>query len=101
MTAAKCSRAGLTSSPYRQKELHLNPEPGDPGVRELSVRARQVLQLLAEDKSMKRGSRGPRHSPRTVEFHKYRVMELLGVKTNAPLVQYAIKHGLHCPLNQS
>jgi DNA-binding CsgD family transcriptional regulator len=36
-------------------------------------------------------------SPRTVEFHKYRVMEVLGVKTNAELVQYAVKHGLITP----
>jgi DNA-binding CsgD family transcriptional regulator len=36
-------------------------------------------------------------SPRTVEFHKYRIMELLGLKTGAELVQYAIKHGLIAP----
>jgi len=33
-------------------------------------------------------------SPRTVEFHKYRIMDLLGVKTNAELVQQAIRLGL-------
>jgi DNA-binding CsgD family transcriptional regulator len=33
-------------------------------------------------------------SPRTVEFHKYRIMELLGVKTSAELVHHAIKAGL-------
>jgi DNA-binding CsgD family transcriptional regulator len=36
-------------------------------------------------------------SPRTVEFHKYRIMELLGVKTNAELVQQAIKLGVITP----
>ena len=36
-------------------------------------------------------------SPRTVEFHKYRIMELLHVKTNAELVQQAIKLGLIAP----
>jgi DNA-binding NarL/FixJ family response regulator len=75
----------------------LNQEPGDAGLRELSAREREVLQLLAEGKSMKEVAAVLDISPRTVEFHKYRVMELLGVKTNAELVQYAIKHGLITP----
>jgi DNA-binding CsgD family transcriptional regulator len=32
--------------------------------------------------------------PGTVAFHKYRIMETLGLKTNAELLQYAIKHHL-------
>jgi len=75
----------------------INQEPGDAGLRELSPREREVLQLLAEGKSMKEVAAVLDISPRTVEFHKYRVMELLGVKTNAELVQYAIKHGLIAP----
>ncbi len=75
----------------------INPAPGDPGLRELSAREREVLQLLAEGKSMKEVAAVLDISPRTVEFHKYRVMELLGVRTNAELVQYAIKHGLIAP----
>jgi DNA-binding NarL/FixJ family response regulator len=75
----------------------LNQEPGDTGLRELSAREREVLQLLAEGKSMKEVASVLDISPRTVEFHKYRVMELLGAKTNAELVQYAIRHGLIAP----
>jgi DNA-binding NarL/FixJ family response regulator len=75
----------------------LNQEPGDSGSRELSAREREVLQLLAEGKSMKEVAAVLDISPRTVEFHKYRVMELLGVKTNAELVQYAIRQGLIAP----
>jgi DNA-binding NarL/FixJ family response regulator len=75
----------------------LKPEAGGPGLRELSPREREVLQLLAEGKSMKEVAAVLDISPRTVEFHKYRVMELLGVKTNAELVQHAIKHGLIAP----
>lgn len=67
------------------------------GARDLSSREREVLQLLAEGKSMKEVAALLDISPRTVEFHKYRIMELLGVKTNAELVQYAIKHGLITP----
>lgn len=70
---------------------------GDTGGRELSSREREVLQLLAEGKSMKEVAALLEISPRTVEFHKYRIMGLLGVKTNAELVQYAIKWGLIVP----
>ena len=65
--------------------------------RELSPREREVLQLLAEGKSMKEVAGVLDISPRTVEFHKYRMMELLGVRTNAELVQYAVRHGLIAP----
>ncbi len=71
--------------------------PHDVAVRELSGREREVLQLLAEGKSMKEVAALLDISPRTVEFHKYRIMELLGVKTNAELVQQAIKLGLIAP----
>jgi DNA-binding NarL/FixJ family response regulator len=74
-----------------------NASPSDPGARDLSTREREVLQLLAEGKSMKEVAAVLEISPRTVEFHKYRIMGLLGVKTNAELVQYAIKRGLIVP----
>ena len=66
-------------------------------LRELSPREREVLQLLAEGKSMKEVAALLDISPRTVEFHKYRIMELLRVRTNAELVQQAIKLGLIAP----
>ena len=66
-------------------------------LRELSSREREVLQLLAEGKSMKEVAAVLDISPRTVEFHKYRIMELLGIHTNAELVQQAIKLGLVAP----
>jgi DNA-binding NarL/FixJ family response regulator len=74
--------------------LAAGPEAGS---RELSGREREVLQLLAEGKSMKEVAAVLDISPRTVEFHKYRIMDLIGVRTNAELVQYAIKHGLIAP----
>jgi DNA-binding NarL/FixJ family response regulator len=67
------------------------------GLRELSPREREVLQLLAEGKSMKEVGAVLDISRRTVEFHKYRIMQLLGVKSGAELVQYAIKYGLIAP----
>jgi len=60
----------------------------------LSPRQREVLQLLAEGKSTKEIGATLNISPRTAEFHKYRMMEQLHIKTGAELVQFAVKHGL-------
>jgi DNA-binding NarL/FixJ family response regulator len=74
-----------------------SPDAEDSTFRKLSPREREVLQLLAEGKSMKEVAAVLDISPRTVEFHKYKIMEALGVKTNAELVQHAIKQGLIVP----
>jgi DNA-binding NarL/FixJ family response regulator len=61
---------------------------------ELTTRQREVLQLLAEGKSAKEIGAILDISSRTVETHKYKMMDELGMKSSAQLVQYAIKHGL-------
>jgi DNA-binding NarL/FixJ family response regulator len=61
---------------------------------ELTPRQRDVLQLIAEGKSAKEVAAILNISPRTAETHKYKIMDELGIKTNAELVQYAIRHGL-------
>jgi len=61
---------------------------------ELTARQREVLQLLAEGRSMKEVASILDVTPRTVAFHKYRMMEQLHLKTSAELVQYAVKHGI-------
>jgi DNA-binding NarL/FixJ family response regulator len=58
---------------------------------ELTARQREVLQLLAEGRSMKEVAAVLNVTPRTVAFHKYRMMEQLKVKSTAELVQYAVK----------
>jgi len=58
---------------------------------ELSPRQREVLQLLAEGHSMKEIGRILKIRPRTVAFHKYSMMEELGIKSTAELVQFAVK----------
>jgi DNA-binding NarL/FixJ family response regulator len=65
---------------------------GDTATRQLTSRQREVLQLLAEGKSMKEIAGILNVAPRTVAFHKYRMMEQLKIKTNAELIQYAIRH---------
>ncbi|VTR97113.1 family transcriptional regulator : Response regulator containing a CheY-like receiver domain and an HTH DNA-binding domain OS=Desulfomonile tiedjei (strain ATCC 49306 / DSM 6799 / DCB-1) GN=Desti_2130 PE=4 SV=1: Response_reg: GerE [Gemmata massiliana] len=61
---------------------------------ELSVRQREVLQLLAEGHTMKEIARLLKITPRTVAFHKYSMMELLGAKTFAELIQFALRGGV-------
>jgi len=75
-------------------ECMLNRGPGGDGLPELTPRQREVVQLLAEGKSMKEVAAILNITTRTVEFHKYRVMELLSLKTNAELVQYAVRQGI-------
>ena len=60
----------------------------------LTERQREVLQLIAEGKSMKEVASVLNLTPRTVAFHKYRIMEVLNAKSNAQLVQYAIRNHL-------
>lgn len=59
---------------------------------ELTSRQREVLQLLAEGHSMKEVANLLNLTPRTVAFHKYRMMEHLKVKSTAELIQYAVRH---------
>lgn len=56
----------------------------------LTLRQKEVLQLLAEGRSMKEAAFILHVSPRTVAFHKYTMMEHLNIKTSAELVQYAM-----------
>ncbi len=67
-----------------------------PKVAEKKLTARQVevLQLLAEGKSMKEVGSVLSLTARTVAFHKYRIMEVLNVRSNAELIQYAVRTGL-------
>jgi DNA-binding NarL/FixJ family response regulator len=60
--------------------------------KKLTPRQREVLQLLAEGKSMKEAGAILQLTPRTIAFHKYRMMEDLGIKTTADLIQFAIKN---------
>jgi DNA-binding NarL/FixJ family response regulator len=69
----------------------LRPPGPAKGARELSVRQREVLQLLAEGRTMKEIAGILKITPRTVAHHKYTMMEELGIKSSAELVRFAIK----------
>ena len=64
---------------------------GLPDVDALSPREREVLQLLAEGHSMVEIASMLQITPRTVAFHKYRLMERLHLTSNSDLVQFAIR----------
>jgi DNA-binding NarL/FixJ family response regulator len=75
---------GLTSISLREPKSREHA-PGPSG------REREVIQLLAEGRTMKEAASVLKITTRTVAAHKYHAMELLQIKTNAELVQYAIK----------
>ena len=73
-----------------EKAFINNPNPKD-RAKALTPRQREVVQLLAEGKSMKEVASVLNVTPRTVAFHKYRVMEELNLQSTAELVQFAMK----------
>jgi DNA-binding NarL/FixJ family response regulator len=82
----------LASDVLRQAR-HEPRETDDPG-QLLTPRQREILQLLAEGRSAKEIAVTLAISPRTVEFHKYQMMEAHALHSNAELIHFAIKHGI-------
>jgi DNA-binding NarL/FixJ family response regulator len=70
------------------------PDRAADPIASITPRQREVLHLLAEGRSAKEIASSLAISARTVEFHKYQMMEALGLHTNAELIHFAIKHGL-------
>jgi DNA-binding NarL/FixJ family response regulator len=64
------------------------------GAKALTPRQREILRLLAEGRSAKEVASDLAISARTVEFHKYQIVEVNGLRTSAELVHFAIKHGI-------
>jgi DNA-binding NarL/FixJ family response regulator len=79
------SRDAVDCLRWQDKELRSEED-------RLTIRQREVLQLLAEGKVMKEVGGILHMTTRTVAYHKYRIMELLGAKSNAELVKYAVRH---------
>ena len=63
----------------------------------LTFRQREVLQLLAEGRTVKDIAIRLKISTRTVEFHKAQIMEQLNLRTTAALIKYALTHGIVAP----
>jgi len=65
--------------------------PAETKTTPLTPRQREVLQLIAEGRTMKEAAAILNISPRTAESHKYEIMQVLGVQTTAELVQCAMR----------
>lgn len=93
MQAALRGKSYITSQTARgMEESFIRNPQGRSQPRSLTARQREVVQLLAEGRSMKEAADVLKVTPRTVAFHKYRVMQDLGFKTNADLIQFAVKN---------
>lgn len=95
LAAVRAGRRYLTAAVARGSISDLLLQSGSPASPEgLSEREREVLQLLAEGHSMKQVAAALEISPRTVQFHKYRIMERFHLKSTAALVQFAVHNRL-------
>ena len=84
-------------TPLLTKDLvgsFVHPQELRKPIHQLTPRQREVLQLLAEGRSMKEAAAILNISPRTIAFHKYRMMEQLRVQSTAALIQFAMREGL-------
>src|SRR5262245_14940512 len=70
--------------------------PGSPHDR-LTGRQREVLRMIADGRTMKEIGVALGLSTRTVEGHKYQMMQVLGIETTAELIRHAVEHGLATP----
>jgi DNA-binding NarL/FixJ family response regulator len=99
VTALREALRGKTYiTPMIAGELLQSYREGDPGphdsVQRLTARQREVLQLIAEGRSAKEVAAELKISIRTAEAHRAHILETLGLRTTAELVQYAIRTGL-------
>jgi DNA-binding NarL/FixJ family response regulator len=80
---------------FQSTKGNLSESP-DPAAR-LTARQRDILRLLAKGLSAKEIGSALAISSRTVEFHKYQLVEALGVKSSTELIHFAIRHGIAEP----
>jgi DNA-binding NarL/FixJ family response regulator len=91
--AATAGRTYITPQIARgMQESFISDPKGAKRDKSITPRQREVVQLLAEGKPMKVVADILKVTPRTVAFHKYRVMQDLGLKTSAELVQFAVRN---------
>jgi DNA-binding NarL/FixJ family response regulator len=99
ITAIRESLEGRTYlTPQIAQDLLLHKQGGAESevvpVARLTPQQQKVLHLLAQGHSLKEVAHALHISPRTAEFHKYRIMKLLKLESTAELVRYAIKEGV-------
>ena len=91
-------RSYITPTLAQQLVNEFIREPSDHGHKSLTPRQREVLQLLAEGRTMKETATILKLSARTVAFHKYRIMQEFGLNNNSDLLKLAIREHLVSPV---
>ena len=97
--AVRAAAAGRTFvSPAIAGEVLQSLQNGDDTITDpvgkLTLRQREILRLLTDGHSAKKIAKKLKISPRTVEFHKYAMMEALEVSTSAELIRFALKYDI-------
>ena len=90
-------RGGYYITPLLTKDMEgsfLQNLKGRKSKSSLTLRQKEVLQLLAEGRPMKEVAFLLNLSLRTVAFHKYTIMDRLHIKSNAALIEYAMRSAL-------
>ena len=88
-------RSSVTSTPTSDPAAVTALAPaGSTHQHQLTLRQREVLELLAGGRSMKEAAAILNVSVRTVAFHKYRIMHQLHLKSSAALIQFAVREGI-------
>ena len=88
-------KGGIWISPTLKESIEqlrwerVNPVPE---TERITLRQREVLQLLAEGNNMQEAAQSLGITPRTVAFHKYQMMQRLGAKSDADLLKYALRN---------
>jgi DNA-binding NarL/FixJ family response regulator len=84
-------RTYVTPLTEHQLEEEFIRHPEFEHTRSLTPRQREVLRLLAEGKTMRETADALHVTPRTIAFHKYKIMEEFGLKSNSDLVKLALR----------
>lgn len=81
----------VTPKVAQQLEEEFVRDPKQEHKKQLTLRQREVLRLLAEGRTMKETADALHVTPRTVAFHKYKIMVDFGIKSNSDLIRFAIR----------
>ena len=95
--AIQCAMEGetyVTPLPTASADVSDSAAPDGSERIALTPRQREVVALLAEGLSMKDAAQRLGVTPRTIAFHKYRVMKEHGLNSNAELFQFAVRRGI-------
>jgi DNA-binding NarL/FixJ family response regulator len=92
--AALSDQCFITPALARRLMAEAKGDSSEDPIAGLTPRQREILRLAAHGRSAKQIAGDLGISTRTVEFHKYQLMETLGLRTSAELVHFAIKHGV-------